>query len=124
LLVWVAIVLVVFVGPLTVFGPALLRHKRRALLEYSTFACNHNRAFERKWVQRGAADQDVLGTPDISSWADLTTGVQTIGAMRVIPVGAGALKPLLIATGLPWVAVLATKVLLKELLMTVAKSLL
>lgn len=123
-LMWVAIVLIIFVGPLTVFAPALLELKRRGLLEYGAFACEHNRAFEQKWIQRGTVDQDPLGAPEISSLADLTTALQSIRAMLVIPVGRGGLWILVSAAGLPWVAVLFSKVPFMEVLTTVVKALL
>lgn len=123
-LVWVALVLIFFVGPLTVFAPALANLKRRALLAYSVFACEHNRAFERKWVQRAKAGPDALGTPDSSSLTDLTTAVQSIRAMRLIPAGSETFVPLLIATVLPWLAVLTTQIPLVELLTMIVKALL
>ena len=123
-LMWVALVLIISVGPLTVFVPGLLRLKRHALLEYGAFACEHNRAFETKWIRREQDGRDALGSPDISSLSDLTTVVQSIRAMRVFPVGTETLVPLLIATGMPWLAVVATSVLLAELFKTVVKALL
>jgi hypothetical protein len=123
-LLWVALVLIILVGPLTVFVPALLRLKRHALLEYGAFAFEHNRSFETKWIRREPDGRDALGTPDISSLSDLTAVVQSIRAMRVFPVGTETLVPLLIATALPWLAVVATSVPLAELLKTVVKALL
>jgi hypothetical protein len=123
-LAWVVLVLVFFVAPLCVFAPALLRLKRRALLAYGVLASEHNRAFERKWVQGGKAGDGALGTPDVSSLTDLATAVQSIRSMRVIPAGIDAVLPLLIAIGLPWLAVVATQVPVMELLTVVVKTLL
>lgn len=122
--VWVVLVIIVFVGPLMVFAPALLRLKRRAMLEYGVLACEYNRAFERKWVGHGAAAVNALGTPDIQSLSDLINSYQSIRAMRLIPVGKEGLMPLLVAIGLPWVPVLATQVPLVDMLKTLAKALL
>jgi len=110
--------------PLTVFVPALLRLKRHCAAGVWSFACEHNRAFETKWIRREPDGRDALGTPDISSLSDLTAVVQSIRAMRVFPVGTETLVPLLIATALPWLAVVATSVPLAELFKTVVKALL
>jgi hypothetical protein len=123
-LAWVALVLLFFVGPLCVFAPALLRLKKRALLAYGVLASEHNRAFERKWVQGKKAGKEALGAPDVSSLTDLATAVQLIHAMRVIPAGLEAVIPLLIATGLPWLAVVLTQVPVMELLTLVMNALL
>ena len=123
-LAWVALVLVFFVGPLCVFAPTLLRLKKQALLTYGVLASEHNRAFERKWVQGGKTGKDALGTPDVSSLAELATAVELIRTMRVIPAGLEAIIPLLIAIGLPWLAVVATQLPVMELLTIVVKALL
>jgi hypothetical protein len=121
---WVALVLVFSVGPLSVFAPVLLQLKRRALLAYGVLASEHNRAFERKWVDREEVGEDALGAADISSLQDLTTAVQSINALRVIPAGVEAFLPVLIAIGLPWLVVVATQVPLVQLLALFANALL
>lgn len=121
---WLALVLVIFVGPLAVFAPSLARLRRRALLEYGVLASQHNRAFEAKWMQRKETGDDALGTADISSLSDLAAVFESVRAMRVIPAGQESLIPLLIATGLPALAVVATQVPLAEILKTVAGALL
>jgi len=116
LLVWIVLVLVIFVGPLTIFTPTLMRFKRRALLEYGVVASQHNRSYERKWLQPEEAGDDALGTPEFSSLSDLNTAVQSIKDMRVIPAGLEAIVPLLAASLLPWAIVLVTQVPLLEIL--------
>lgn len=123
-LAWVALVLLFFVGPLCAFAPALLRLKKQALLTYGVFAIEHNRAFEKKWVQGGKAGKKALGTSDASSLAGLATAVQLVRAMRAAPISVQAILPLLIAIGLPWLAVVATQVPFMELLTMVMKALL
>ena len=121
----VVVALVFFVGPLAVFTPALLRLKRRAVLTYGALAAEHHRAFERKWLNRPPeAGAESLGAPEISSLADLISAVRSINDMRVIPAGKDTLMPLLIATAVPWLPVLATQVPLVELLKLVAKGVL
>jgi hypothetical protein len=120
----VVVVLVFFLGPLTVFTPALVRLKRRGVLTYGVLAAEHHRAFERKWLNRPEVGTESLGAPEISSLTDLTSAVRSISDMRVIPAGKETLLPLLIATALPWLPVLATQVPLVELLKMLAKGVL
>jgi hypothetical protein len=121
---WLALMLVIFVGPLAVFAPPLARLRKRSLLEYGVLASQHNRAFEAKWMRQKETGEDALGAADISSLADMGTGFESVRAMRVIPADRESLIPLLIATGLPWVAGVATQVPLAEILKTVAGALL
>lgn len=122
--VWLILISVIFVGPLLVFLPLLARVKDRALLVYGTFATAHNLAFEAKWMHGQPIADDVLGTPDISSLADLMSGFEAIRSMRLIPIGRNTFLPLIIAAGLPWLAVVATQVPLVELLSILSKALL
>jgi hypothetical protein len=122
--VWLVAVMVIFAGPLLVFTPKLYRLRDQALLDYGRFASLHNHGFEEKWVVPDRTTEDPVGTPDISSLADLGGGFETIRSIRVLPVGFETFKPLIIAAGLPWLGVVLTKVPLIELLSRVASALL
>lgn len=122
--VWLLLVVVIFVGPLAIFMTPLKLLKKRALLEYGELASVHNRAFEARWVRGKPVTDDVLGTPDISSLADLAAGFDAVRSMRLIPAGQEAFVPLVVAASVPWLAVAATQVPLVEILKTVAKALL
>lgn len=121
--VWVALMLIIFVGPLAVFVPLLARVREEALLDYEVFAIEHNRSFEEKWRRRGNGGRDALGSPDISSLSDIRTVFESVEAMGVIPVSKSVLAPLLVAIGLPWVFVVAAKVPLGEILKILAGAL-
>lgn len=121
---WLAAVMVIFVGPLAVFALPLLRLRRQALLDYGTLASNHNRAFERKWVDQEARGEDALGAQEISSLADLATGFALVRSMRLIPLVGETVWPLLVATALPWLGVAMTRIPLAEILRAMARALL
>ncbi|MDQ3774151.1 MAG: hypothetical protein M3461_07200 [Pseudomonadota bacterium] len=121
---WLVLVLIIFVGPLLVFAGPLARLKERALLEYGALAGQHNRAFEAKWVRREEVGEAALGAAEISSLADLASGFQAVKAMKPIPAGKETLIPLVVAAGLPWLAVAATQVPLAEILKKLASALL
>ena len=83
---YVVVVLLVFLGPLLMFMPQLMRAKIKSVHDYSTFAVMHNQLLDGKWVQGDhPEDEPVLGTPDISSLADLGNAYEVLDRMRPIP---------------------------------------
>lgn len=123
-LVWILMVLVVFIGPLLVFWAPLLRLKNRSVLQYGSLATAHNRAFEARRIDAAPTPDELLGAPDISSLADLAAGFEAIEAMRPIPAGRVTYLSLVIAAGLPWLAVAATQMPVEVLLQLVKAFLL
>ncbi len=83
---YLAWVLIVFLGPLIMFSPALFRAKERGLYEYSTLGEEYVTAFAQKWIGRqGAPQEPLLGTPDIQSLADLAGSFEVVRKMRLWP---------------------------------------
>jgi hypothetical protein len=95
-----------FVAPLLVFTPVLMRAWRRGALEYGALAEGVGQAFERKWLGARKTDQDVLGQPDFSATTDLYQVVSNVYAIRFLPVGLKDLAMLVVAMLLPFVPVL------------------
>lgn len=121
---WLTIVLIIFVGPLAVFIPILFRLKQQAYFEYSTFVHQHNCAFETKWMQSKFGGKESLAEPDISSVSDLGVIYDAVRTMRLIPIDLRSLLPLIIAAGLPWVGIAATKVPFINILKALSAALL
>ena len=97
---FVAIVL----SPLAVFTPKLARAKRQGLGDFAKLASRYVAEFEGKWVRGGAsADEQLLGSGDIQSLADIGNSYSVVQEMRIVPFGwkdvtrlaAGAAVPLL-----------------------------
>ena len=83
---YVALVLIVFLLPLTMFAGQMSRAKIRSMHDYSVFAVLHNRLFDEKWVQgRHGKDEVPLGAPEISSLADLAGASAVLYGMRPVP---------------------------------------
>ena len=83
---YVALVLIVFLLPLTMFSAQMSRAKTRSMHDYSAFAVLHNRLFDEKWVQgRHGKDEVPLGAPEISSLADLAGASDVLYRMRPVP---------------------------------------
>jgi hypothetical protein len=104
------------VGPLLVFAPQLSRAKRTGLREYGTLAQGYVRAFDRKWLRGGAADEPMLGSNDIQSLADLGNSFEVVRSMRIVPVSKEAVFQLGVATLAPIVPLVLTLMPLEDLL--------
>jgi hypothetical protein len=117
----VAILLLLFAGPLTVFAPLLAEVKRRGLLEYGAVAQTYVRDFDFKWQQGHAApDEELLGSSDIQSLADLANSYGVAQDMRLVPLSPRALIYFVLATIAPIVPLVFTLMSATELLGAVA----
>ena len=119
----IVFLIVVFVLPLLAFTPVLLKLKKQGLSHYGALVSRHHQAFETKWIRddgaSSAAAADPLGSPDMSSLADLSASYQIIQEMRPVPVTKQSIVPLVFAALLPFVAMAATQAPFKEILGTV-----
>jgi len=112
----VAVVLCMVFGPLLVFVPQLAEARRRGLREYGTLAERYARAFDQKWLRGGAPpDEQLLGTGDIQSLADLGNSLEVIRSMRAVPITKEAVFQLGMVTFAPMLPLLLTAMPLEEL---------
>jgi hypothetical protein len=72
-------------GPLTMFTPHLFRTKRAGLGTYGTLATVYVEDFDGKWIRGGAKGEEILGTADIQSLADLANSYAVVREMRLVP---------------------------------------
>jgi hypothetical protein len=113
---FVAFFLVFIFSPLTVFTAHLVRAKRQGLGDYGRLANRYVQAFEEKWVHGGAtADDELLGSGDIQSLADLGNSYTVIQEMRPVPFGLKDVARLAAATIAPLVPLTLTIISLEEL---------
>lgn len=97
----VAFFVVFLLAPLAMFTPQLSRAKRRGLLDYGAFATDYVREFERKWIRKDAPKEELMGSPDLQSLADLGNSYAVIREMRLIPFGAGLMARMAAITAAP-----------------------
>ena len=111
-------------GPLVMFTPQLARAKRRGLDEYGLLANRYVQGFEDKWVRGDAAQSDeLLGTGDIQSLADLGNSYAIVEEMRVVPFGLKDIARLAAVTAAPLLPLALTVFSLEELVTRVIKIL-
>jgi hypothetical protein len=117
ILLLVIFMVILVVGPLTVFSPQLSRARRNGLREYGTLAQRYVREFDAKWVHvQGAGDEGLLGSGDIQSLADLGNSFAVVQDMNIVPVTKNALIQLAAATVAPVVPLVLTLMPLEDLL--------
>ncbi len=114
---FIAIVMLVFLGPLFVFSPHLLRAKRDGLREYGNLASRYVEEFEQKWIHGGAqADEQLIGSGDIQSLADLGHSFEIIRGIRPIPFTRETVIELIVIILLPVLPLTLTMMPLEELI--------
>jgi hypothetical protein len=111
----VAWLLILVVGPLLVFVPQLARAKRTGLREYGTLAQTYVRDFDGKWLRGRPSEQNLLGSGDIQSLADLDSSMEIIRSMRAVPISKQALIQLVVITLAPLAPLLLTIMPMKDL---------
>jgi branched-subunit amino acid transport protein len=123
LIAFVVFALALTLGPLLVFLPKLTVTKWRGLEEYATLASEYTRRFDRKWVRGKVPEDELLGSADIQSLADLGNSYAAIRNMKLIPATAGNAIVLLLAATLPLLPVLATIIPIEKILRTLLQLL-
>lgn len=104
---FVAFFVFAILAPLVMFTPQLAQAKRKGLADYGLLAQRYVEDFEQKWVV-APPGEELLGTGDIQSLADLGNSYAVIKEMRVVPFGLQDISRLAIATAAPMVPLLLT----------------
>ncbi|HRY90679.1 MAG TPA: hypothetical protein P5305_22590, partial [Rubrivivax sp.] len=113
----VLLVLCLVLGPLLCFTPQLAAAKQAGLLAYGALAERHVRSFEAKWLRDAVpAEGDLLGSPDVSSQADLGTTCEVVHSMSITPLSPQVVLPLTMATLAPMLPLVLTLIPLNQLL--------
>lgn len=108
-------------GPLLMFTPRMARAKRKGLAEYGLLAQRYVESFDQKWIRKADPSEELLGTGDIQSLADLGNSYQVVREMRAVPFALQDATRLAIATALPLAPLLLTIFSFEELILRVLK---
>jgi len=104
---FIAFFVFTILAPLVMFTPQLDQAKRKGLADYGLLAQRYVDDFEQKWVV-APFGEELLGTGDIQSLADLGNSYAVVKEMRVVPFGLQDISRLAIATAAPMVPLLLT----------------
>jgi len=111
-----AFIVVFVLSPLTVFTPQLERAKRRGLGDFGRLATRYVQGFEEKWVRtRAASEEELLGSADIQSLADLGNSYAVVKEMRLTPFGLKDVMRLALVTAAPLLPLSLTVFSLEEI---------
>ncbi len=112
---WLALNLMLFLGPLLIFAKPLFAARERALLEYGRMATRQHVTMHRKWTGK-PEDESPADSPALPSTGELNTTIQSIREMGYTPVNRMAVTQIVIAAGLPLLPVVLTLVPLDNLI--------
>jgi hypothetical protein len=73
--------------PLLMFTPRMAAAKPKGLADYAQVAQGYVDRFEEKWVLDTPPSEEVLGSGDIQSLADLNNRYDVVRGMRAVPFG-------------------------------------
>ena len=108
-------------GPLLMFTPKMAAVKRKGLADYGQIAQGYVNSFEEKWVLSTPPSEEVLGSGDIQSLADLNNSYEIVSDMRAVPFRLEDIIRLAAATAAPLVPLLLTIFPLEELIVRLVK---
>ena len=112
-------------SPLLVFTPGLARAKQKGLADYGRLASRYVEGFQGKWIEGGVStEEQLLGSGDIQSLADLQNSFAVVREMGLVPFGLKDVFRLAAATAAPLLPLALTVVSLEELLKWLIKTLL
>jgi hypothetical protein len=117
----IAFFIVAVLGPLLMFTPRMAHARRKGLADYGLFAQRYVESFDQKWVQHASPSEELLGTGDIQSLADLGNSYQVVREMRVVPFALQDVSRLAVATAIPLAPLLLTVFSFEELITRVIK---
>ena len=118
------LVLLIFFTPLLLFTPKLIREKKEGSLTYGSLQHLHSLQFRQKWVkERNRHIEELLGTTDVSSLADISSSFKNVEDMSVLPFKKSAAISLLVALTIPIVPALTAEIPFKELLKNLLEAL-
>src|SRR5262245_40109063 len=114
--------LLLFVGPVLVFGGKLVEARRRGILHYGGLAEAVGRQLERKWLDdRKNVDEGALDVPHFSATTDLYQVVSNVYQMKPFPIDTQDLIALIVVTLLPFLPALLFEIPLNEILSDLVK---
>jgi hypothetical protein len=109
-------------GPLLMFTPQMGRVRRKGLADYGLLAQRYVEGFRDKWILgHGINSEELLGTGDIQSLADLGNSYTVVQEMRLVPFNLKDVSRLAAATVAPMVPLLLLVWSPEEVIMQVLK---
>jgi hypothetical protein len=120
---FIVISVVVGIAPLLSFMRPLVLTKRRGLVEYGDLATRYVQSFERKWVSGGGdSKEQLLGTSDIQSLADIGGSFERVDHMKVMPFDRRTVMAFAFSAAAPMLPLLLTVMPLSDVIRFLLKA--
>jgi len=111
-------------GPLLMFTPKMAAAKRKGLADYGLLAQRYVDDFEGRWITgESETSEQLLGSADIQSLADLGNSFEIVREMKPLPFGVDEITRLAVVTAVPLFPLLLTIFSAEELVMRVIRVL-
>lgn len=113
-IVWTVLILLLFLGPLTLFTRRLLEMRETEIIRFSGMISNRKRQLEQE-IKTRVEQGDQVPFEAISASSDIDPAMATVLGIKVVPIEIWAIIPLVLSTLVPFMAVAATLVPLGDL---------
>ena len=118
----VAVILLLFVGPVVVFAGKLIEARRWGIIAYGGLAKAVGTELEKKWLdERNRVDERALDAPHFSATTDLYQVVSNVYQMKSFPIDIQNLIALVGVTLLPFLPALLFEIPLDKILSDLVK---
>ncbi len=122
---WVMVVLLIFVGPLAIFGSKLTHLSRVGYLQYGSLAHLQAEQFHDKWIhERRAHLEELLTAREMPALNNLASSFDRMRRMKLIPLDKITLIQVTAAAAVPMLPVILAQVPLTQLLKIIFRALL
>ncbi len=120
---FVVLATLLFISPVLVFTPMLMKTRRAALNQYGALVARHGRGVRERWIEGRPVEDDVLSAPEVGPVADTISMYDAITRIQPLLVSKGALIAVIAASILPMLVVISLRIPLPELIKTLLKAL-
>jgi hypothetical protein len=111
----VVVVLLLVLVPLLMFSSQMMDAKRIGTLTYGKLAARYVHEFEAKWMKTNSAEDQLIGSNDIQSLADMANSYKIVERMQFVPITRTDIILLVLATIAPLVPLVLTMMPFNEL---------
>jgi len=118
----VTLLVFIILGPMLVFTPQILNARQRGIEDYGRLGQRYAREFEFKWLRGDRPADELLGSADIQSLADLRGGFEVVKNLRVAPFDLRNVIALAVVTLIPVVPLVLTAASMEDLLDRLLKT--
>jgi hypothetical protein len=116
------VMLVIAFAPLAMFARPLFKARLEALVEYDELSRRYVDRFERRWLNKNADDDNLVGSPDIQSLSDLENVEHAVSHMRMVPFDRFDVGRVLFASATPMLLLVVTDLSLAVVLAAIGHA--